>query len=217
MSIEKQQLVLDFHKSKKESLKEKIVIAYKPLVEYIAHKMAYNRSDYEDLVQVGNIGLLRSLDRFDPSKKIEFSTFATPNIIGEIKHYFRDKNRLLKFPRKLQEIYSKIKTLLRESQKLGKELTIAEIANHLGETEEKILEAMEMGQTSNLISLDSPNYKSDLSGSENKGSLIDTIGVEGDEETVIKKITLKQILDKLDPREKKSFIFVTMQACHKWR
>jgi len=76
-------------------------------VEYIAKKMAYNRSDYDDLVQVGILGVLKSLDRFNPSRDSDFSSFATPNIIGEIKHYFRDKGHLLKIPRRLQELYSK--------------------------------------------------------------------------------------------------------------
>ena len=81
----KDNLVLRYCKSKDPELREKIVLSYKPLVEYISKKLAFNKSDLDDVIQVGTIGLLRSLERFEPKKQIDFSTFATPNIIGEIK------------------------------------------------------------------------------------------------------------------------------------
>ena len=79
-------LVKKYIETKDQSLKEEIVKNYKPLIEYIARKLAFHRDDLDDLVQVGSIAVLKALDRFQIEKNTEFSTFATPNIIGEIKH-----------------------------------------------------------------------------------------------------------------------------------
>jgi RNA polymerase sigma-B factor len=202
--LHKDSLVIRYCKNKSPELREKILLSYKPLVEYIAKKLAYNKDDLEDLIQVGSIGLLRSLERFEPSKEIDFSTFATPNIIGEIKHYFRDKSRLVKVPRKLQELYSKIKTYMRAAQKDGETPTVSDIANALDVPEERVLEAIEGGQTSMVLSLDSPTYKSNsYKSADSSPSLIDSLGVEGKEDDMLKKETLKQAINHLPPREKK--------------
>jgi RNA polymerase sigma-B factor len=202
--LRKDSLVIQYCKEKSPQLKEKILVSYAPLVEYIAKKLAYNRNDLEDLVQVGSIGLLRSLERFEPSKDIDFSTFATPNIIGEIKHYFRDKSRLVKVPRKLQELYSKVKSYIRTIQKEGRSPTVSEIAQALGVNEERILESLEVGQTSLVLSLDSPTYKNDVlkQGESSVPSLLDSLGVEGKEDDVLRRETLLTAVRTLSPREK---------------
>ena len=109
MSQSREELVKDYLLSKNESLKNDILIAYTPLVEFIAKKLSFNRDDVPDLIQVGNIGLLKALDSFDLSRKTAFSTFSSSIIIGEIRHYVRDKGRIVRVPRKLQEQYSKIR------------------------------------------------------------------------------------------------------------
>jgi len=203
--LHKDSLVLKYCATHNPELKEKILLSYKPLVEYIAKKLAYNKNDVEDIIQVGSIGLLRSLDRFEPSKDIDFSTFATPNIIGEIKHYFRDKSRLVKVPRKLQELYSKVKNHIRAAQKKGISPTISEIAVEMDVTEERILECMEVGQTSMVLSLDSPSYKGDSLKQIDSAvpSLLDSLGVEAKEDDLLKKEMLKQAIMKLEERERK--------------
>ncbi|MEK9728124.1 MAG: sigma-70 family RNA polymerase sigma factor, partial [Candidatus Margulisiibacteriota bacterium] len=108
-SQEREALVKRYVSTKDENLKEDILVAYKSLVEFIARKLSFNVDDIPDLVQVGNIGLLKSLDTFDLKRKIAFSTYASSNVIGEIRHYIRDKGRIVKLPRKLQEQYSKIR------------------------------------------------------------------------------------------------------------
>jgi RNA polymerase sigma-B factor len=164
--------------------------------------MAYNRDDYEDLIQVGTIGLLKSLERFKPSKDVDFATFATPNIIGEIKHYFRDKGNLVKIPRRLQELNTKIKNYIKiASQDNGYSPTIKELAEHLGVNTEDILEAMEAGQSSKVISLDSTVF-SDNNTEDETISLIDSLGVASNDENLLNGEGLKTALSKLGEREK---------------
>ena len=205
MYLQKDSLVAKYCKDRDNSLKEKILLSYAPLVEYIAKKLAFNKNDLEDLVQVGTIGLLRSLDRFEPSKDIDFSTFANPNIIGEIKHYFRDKSRLVKVPRKLQELNSKVKTFVKAAQREGRSPTVTEISIALDTTEERILESMEVGQTALVLSLDSPSYRGDnmKRGDSSAPSLLDSLGVEGKEDDVLKKETIQQAIEQLNDREQK--------------
>jgi RNA polymerase sigma-B factor len=197
-------LVVEYIETKNEVLKAEIVLKYRSLVGYIARKLAYNKSDFDDLVQVGSIAVIKCLDRFELDKGADFATFATPNIIGEIKHYFRDKSKVVKVPRKLQELYSKIKTVLAEYQQKGEFPTVAALAHLLDESEEKIIEAMESGQNSRLVSLDTPNFTKD-GGSSNSSSMIDNLLVDSSntEETFLNKEMLKQAILKLNSRERR--------------
>tara|TARA_Y100001970_G_C14251405_1_gene872134 strand:+ start:1399 stop:2145 length:747 start_codon:yes stop_codon:yes gene_type:complete len=197
-------LVKEYCDTKNNALKEKILKNYQPLIEYIARKLAFNKNDVDDLIQVGSIALIKALDRFKIEKNTEFSTFATPNIIGEIKHYFRDKSKIVKVPRKIQELYSRIKTELYEAQLEGIQLTIKDISTKLDVDEEKVIEAMEAGQNIKVISLDSPSYKSDSYGAGNtEPTLIDQIATTNKEESMLNKETLKQAILKLSTRERR--------------
>lgn len=204
MHKEKELLVLQYVSKKDIRLKDKIVSAYQPLVEYIARKLVYNKEDIPDLVQVGSIGLIKSLDTFDPEKEIAFSTFASSNIIGEIKHYLRDKSRIVKLPRKLQEQYAKIRQYIRNaSQENGRSPTVQEIADALEITAEDVLESMEAGQTSYVLSLDKPIYSSGSSLNNNEEfSLMDSLGIEFKDDSLLNKETLKQAILSLPVRGK---------------
>ena len=202
MIKQKDAIILEYQRTKSPALKEQILASYSPLVEYIARKLAFNRNDVDDLVQVGSIGLLRSLDRFDVTMETDFSTFATPNIIGEIKHYFRDKKGILKIPRKLQEMNSKIKRYVKEKQVAGHSPTIAEIAAHLDIDEERVVESMEASQTQMVLSLDSPSY-ANSSNNSSPQTLLDGLGDDGGDRIILNKITLNAALETLPPREKK--------------
>ncbi len=195
-------LVKKYVETRDQSLKEDIIKNYKPLIEYIARKLAFHRDDLDDLIQVGSIAVLKALDRFQLEKNTEFSTFATPNIIGEIKHYFRDKSKIVKIPRKLQEIYSKIKQEINIAQQEGRSLTIADLSQKLEVSEEKIIESMEIGQNIKVISLDAPTYTSDKSGGS-EPSLLDHIGTNHKEDLLLKKETLKQAILKLTSRQRR--------------
>ena len=106
-------------------------------------------------IQVGTVGLLKAIDRFDLERGVEFTTYATPTIVGEIKRYFRDKGWAVKVPRRLQELNLAVNRAIEKlAIKLGRSPTVAELAEHLSAAEEEILEAQELGQAYNLLSLD---------------------------------------------------------------
>jgi RNA polymerase sigma-B factor len=196
-------LVKEYCETKNQNLKEEILTNYKPLIEYIAKKLAFNKNDVDDLIQVGCIALIKALDRFKPEMNTEFSTFATPNIIGEIKHYFRDKSKIVKVPRKLQETYSRVKKEIYDAQLEGIQLTVKDIAKKLEIDEEKVIESMEAGQNIKVISLDSPSYRSDNSNSSSEPMLIDQIATSNKEESMLNKETLKQAILRLSTRERR--------------
>jgi RNA polymerase sigma-B factor len=158
-----------------ERLRDELVVAHLNLVRFLAVRFANRGEPLDDLVQVGTVGLLKAIDRFDLERGVEFTTYATPTIVGEIKRYFRDKGWAVKVPRRLQELNLAVN---RSSDKLAIELgrspTVAELAEHLKAGEDEILEAQELGQAYNLLSLDS-----EVSGENEKKSqtLADTVGV----------------------------------------
>jgi RNA polymerase sigma-B factor len=158
-----------------ERLRDELVVAHLNLVRFLAVRFANRGEPLDDLVQVGTVGLLKAIDRFDPERGVEFTTYATPTIVGEIKRYFRDKGWAVKVPRRLQELNLAVN---RASDKLAIELgrspTVRELAETLSAGEDEILEAQELGQAYNLLSLDS-----EVSGETDKKSqtLADTVGV----------------------------------------
>lgn len=201
---EREVLIRQYCDHKDPQLQEQLVQAYYPLVEYVARKLSFNRDDLDDLIQVGSMGLLRALENFDPTLATDFSTFATPNIIGEIRHYFRDKRNVVKIPRKLQENYSRIKSFLKDHQQAAVQPTVFDISEALEMSEEDVLEAMEAGRTSTVISLDLPSYGDmDSKGSgQSSETLVDSLGDEYREERTLEHMTLKELVDKLPEREK---------------
>jgi RNA polymerase sigma-B factor len=163
------------HDHEYETLRNDLVVAHLNLVRFLALKFANRGEPLDDLVQVGTVGLLKAIDRFELSRGVEFTTYATPTIVGEIKRYFRDKGWAVKVPRRLQELNLAVN---RASEKMAVELgrspTVAELASRLDATDEEILEAQELGQAYNLLSLDS-----EVSGEGDKKSqtLADTVGI----------------------------------------
>ncbi len=157
-----------------DGLRTDLVVAHLNLVRYLAVKFANRGEALDDLIQVGTVGLLKAIDRFDLERGVEFTTYATPTIVGEIKRYFRDKGWAVKVPRRLQELNLAVNRAIEKlSVKIGRSPTVAELAQHLNATEEDILEAQELGQAYNLLSLDT-----ELSGEGDKKSqtLADYIG-----------------------------------------
>ena len=157
-----------------ERVRDELVVAHLNLVRYLAVKFANRGEALEDLVQVGTLGLIKAIDRFDGERGVEFTTYATPTVVGEIKRYFRDKGWAVKVPRRLQELNLAVNRAIEKlSVELGHSPTVAELAERLGATEEEILEAQELGQAYNLLSLDT-----EVSGDGEKGAqtLADYIG-----------------------------------------
>ena len=144
-----------FAATRDEGLRGELVVAHLNLVRYLAVKFANRGEPLDDLIQVGTLGLLKAIDRFELDRGVEFTTYATPTIVGEIKRYFRDKGWAVKVPRRLQELNLAVNRAVEKlSIKIGRSPTVHELAEHLNATDEEILEAQELGQAYNLLSLD---------------------------------------------------------------
>jgi RNA polymerase sigma-B factor len=139
------------------SARDELVELYYPLAEYLARRFGGRGEAVEDLVQVASIGLLKAIDRFDPGRDVQFSTYATATIVGELKRHFRDKGWALRVPRRLQETGLRINKVTAELwQQLGRTPTVKEIASRAGISEDDVLEAMDAVQAYSTTSLDAP-------------------------------------------------------------
>lgn len=180
---------------------EKLVIQYKSLVETIARKYSKGRSFHEDIVQVGMIGLLGAIRRYDETFGKSFEAFAVPTIIGEIKRFLRDKTWSVHVPRRIKELGPKIKTAVEDlTTKLHRSPKVEEIAEVLEVSEEEVLEAMEMGKSYQALSVDH-SIEADSDGGT--VTLLDIVGSidEGYEKTN-QRLVLEKVLHVLTDREK---------------
>jgi RNA polymerase sigma-B factor len=180
-------------------LRDQLVASYMGLASYLARRFANRGQPLEDLTQVAALGLLKAVDRYDPGLQIEFSTYATTTIVGELKRYLRDKGWAVRAPRRMQELYLNLSQVVdRLGQELGRSPTIAEVAAEVEVSEEEVLEALEAGQAYRFASLDAP--KPDGESSEPISS---TLGEEDEELTrAEQRATLAPLLDKLPSRER---------------
>src|ERR1700731_2465175 len=136
-----------FAETRDSRLRDQLVGAPLGLAEYLARRFANRGEPLDDLVQVASLGLIKAVDRFDPDRGVEFSTYATHTIVGELKRHFRDKGWAVRAPRRMQELYLRLTTVVATlSQELGRSPTIAELANETQVSEEDVLEALEAGQ-----------------------------------------------------------------------
>ncbi len=181
-------------------VRDQLVEMHLPLVEYLARRFRNRGEPLDDLIQVATIGLIKSVDRFDLERGVEFSTYATPTIVGEIKRHFRDKGWAIRVPRRLQELKLALTKATSElSQKLGRSPTVAELAGHLEMTEEEVLEGLESANAYSAVSLDAPD-----GGDDDSPAVADTLGVEDESlEGVEYRESLKPLLDQLPAREKR--------------
>ena len=180
--------------------RDTLVRMHLPLVEHLARRFRNRGEPYDDLVQVATIGLIKSIDRFDTERGVEFSTYATPTIVGEIKRHFRDKGWAVRVPRRLQELRLQLTTATSElSQRNGRAPTVHELAEHLKLSEDEVLEGLESANAYSTLSLDAPDQDDDDSL-----AVADTLGSEDEElEGVEYRESLKPLLEQLPPREKR--------------
>ena len=171
-----------------------------PLVRYAAARFRSRNEPMEDIVQVGTIGLIKAIDRFDCERGVEFPTFAMPTVVGEIKRFFRDTSWSVRVPRRLQELRLALTKASDElSQTLDRSPTVTELATCLGVSEEDVVDGLAVGNAYTASSLDSPSMEDD--GGE--GSLADRLGYEDTAlEGVEYRESLKPLLAKLPPRER---------------
>ncbi|HWB21323.1 MAG TPA: SigB/SigF/SigG family RNA polymerase sigma factor [Gaiellaceae bacterium] len=153
-SSETKRLLQRYHRDGDAQAREELIVQWIPLVRSIARRYAGRRERFDDLFQVGMIGLIKAVDRFDPDRGFEFSTYATPTVLGEIKRHFRDCTAVVRVPRTLQELGLRVH---RQSEaltaSLGHSPTVREIAESLSLDEESVLEALAANRSYRVESL----------------------------------------------------------------
>lgn len=175
--------------------RDDVVAAHAGLARSLAARYAERGESLDDLTQVAYIGLVKAVDRFDLERGVQFSTYATATILGEIKRHFRDSRWKMRVPRSVQELYLRVKAALDTlSLELGRSPTIAEIAHFAGATTEAVVEAMEAGRTFHMTSLDAPR---DDEGSDG----IEIATLDPSMVDVVEREALTSLIDRLPPRE----------------
>lgn len=192
-------LLREYCKTRDIGLRNILVQKYLYIAEIIAKKFANRGIEYDDLYQVASLALIKALERYDINKGYKFSSFATPTIIGEIKNYFRDKSRIIRLPRKENEMLKKLEEArIHLSAALGRSPKSEELAEYLGMTTEEVLELMESNQKTNPLSLD---YYID---EDNETDLSAVIGYEENGYIRVEnRDFIDSIMDKLNDVEKK--------------
>jgi RNA polymerase sigma-B factor len=178
-----------------------LVQLHLPLVDHCARRFTNRGEPYDDLVQVGTIGLIKSVDRFDTDRGVEFSTYATPTIIGEIKRYFRDKGWAIRVPRRLQELRMAISSVTGDlAQELGRSPTPREIGEKIGVSVEEVMEGIESSNAYSTLSLDATDSNAD----GDTPSMLDVLGMDDVAlEHVEIRESIKPLIEALPSREKK--------------
>ena len=142
--------------------REELITANLGLAHQLARRFLHRGEPLDDLVQVASVALVKSVDRFDPSRGVDFAAFATRTIIGELKRHFRDKGWAVRASRRVQELYLELghatATLV---QQLGRNPTVAELAEATGASEEAVIEAIEAGQGYRAASIDASESEDD--------------------------------------------------------
>jgi RNA polymerase sigma-B factor len=180
-------------------LRDRVIEAWLPLARHLAGRFSGRGEPVDDLVQTATVGLIKSVDRFDPSRGVEFTAYAIPTILGEIKRHFRDSTWQVRVPRRLQELRLSIAeatTVL--TQNLSRSPTVADIAEHLGISEEEVVEGLEGARAYSATSLSTPTASD--SGTE----LGETLGGEDPEfELAELRVALGPALATLYKREQR--------------
>jgi RNA polymerase sigma-B factor len=186
--------------SKDPAAREELITRYLPLVKNLARRFASRGQSVEDLIQVGSIGLIKAIDRFDLDRGVELSTYATPTILGEIKRYFRDKGWAVKVPRALQDLNVRLNRISEHlTVELTRSPTISELAVAAGVTEEEVVEALESGRAYSSVSI----YSGGTNDDEESLELLDCLGAEEEAYDVFEqRRTLAPAMERLDPRER---------------
>jgi RNA polymerase sigma-B factor len=153
--VRTRELFLHYREHGDEESRDELITMYLNLVKYLASRFRNRGEPIDDLVQVATIGLIKAIDRFDIDREVEFTTYATPTIIGELKRYFRDKGWAIKVPRRLQELSFRVNQAIDAlTQQLQRSPSILEIAAYLGVSTEEVLEALETSEAYNFVSLE---------------------------------------------------------------
>jgi RNA polymerase sigma-B factor len=182
-------------------VREELVDRFMPLARRLASRYAGGAEPFDDLLQVASVGLVKSIDRFDPERGTAFSTFAVPTILGELKRHFRDRGWSVHVPRDVQERILKVERAMAElPAKLGHAPTVQEIGKRIEATDEEVLEAMHASQGHHAVSLDAT---SSIGDGDEPAPLRDRIGEEDlSFNTVEYGEAIAPVLDEISERDR---------------
>lgn len=183
-----------------EDARGELVMSHLNLVRFLASKFKNRGEPLDDLIQVGTIGLIKAIDRFDPDRGLEFTTYATPTVLGEIKRHFRDKGWSVRVPRRLQELSAKVN---QATDKLTNELQrspkVEEIADYLGVTVDEVLEAMESSSAYTSVPIEAPG----ASDSDDAPSILDRYADDDNElDFTDDRLVIEEAIRDFSPRER---------------
>lgn len=200
-----ERLLRNYHRTRDLRLRNEIVLRHTRLVRFLAGRFSPGEAvTSEDLIQVGYVGLIAAIERYDPNLGLSFTSFAMPTVIGVIKHYLRDHTWFVYAPRRLRELANRVR-ICRQTleQELGRSPTTAELARAVEAPEERVIEAMEVDLLYYPVSLDSRTWEED----ERSGHYLDAIGAEEPAfESLEMRETVAQALSCLDERERRIII-----------
>jgi RNA polymerase sigma-B factor len=181
-------------------VRQRLIELHLPLAEYLARRFRNRGEPFDDLVQVADLGLIKSVDGYDASRGAAFTSYAIPMILGELKRHFRDKGWDVRVPRRLQELRLEITKVAGDlAQQLGRSPTVGDIAARLRVSEEDVIEGIESGQAYRAMSLQAP-----VQGEEPSTELADLLGdVDPDLQCVEDREALRPLIAKLPQREKR--------------
>ena len=181
-------------------LRDELVEEHAPLAHFLASRFANRGEQRDDLVQVALVGLFKAVERFDPGRGLQFSTFATPTILGELKRHFRDRGWAVRVPRRVQELHLQLGRIVSAlGQEEGRSPTPAEVAERAGVSEEAVLEAMEAGSLYRLVSLDGS-----VTPDDEGGELASCLGDDDPEfERIEHRSEIDELLEALPARERR--------------
>ncbi|AGL18062.1 SigB/SigF/SigG family RNA polymerase sigma factor [Actinoplanes sp. N902-109] len=180
------------------ALRDEAIRTWLPLARHLAHRYTGRGEPDDDLLQIATLGLIKAIDRFDPSRGIEFVGFAIPTVLGEIRRHFRDRTWSVRVPRRMQELRLAITEASNAlTQTLGRSPTVPDIAKHLNITEEEVLEGLEGARAYSARSLSIPVTE------DGSTTLGDTLGeTDHDMELAELRVALGPAMATLEERER---------------
>jgi len=186
-----------YRRSGDRELRNELVREHMRLAEALAARFSDRGEPLEDLRQVALVGLLKAVERFDPARGVQFTSFATPTVVGELKRHFRDKGWAVRVPRRVQELHLRLRGIVASlNQDLGRTPSTSEVAEHAGVRDDDVLEAMEAGSLYRLSSLDAQRPDAEE-------PTIAGLGDDDPELTVAdERIVVEQLLASLPDRER---------------
>jgi RNA polymerase sigma-B factor len=192
----------EYRRTGNRAVRDALVEGHVRLAEFLARRFQHRGEPLDDLRQVALVGLLKAVERFEPERGLQFSSFATPTIVGELKRHFRDKGWAVRVPRRVQELHLELdQAVATLTQELRRPPTMAEISARVGVTEEDVLEAMEANSLYRLSSLDTTRQNHE--GSADASTDARVAEVDGELDAVEDRVEVGELLHVLPARERR--------------